>query len=92
MGSQEVRVVKIFDIKLFKFLYIFFIVCSVAQWYLTLWSPMDCSLPGSSVLKFSEEEYWSGLPFLTPGDLPDPYLFIFLLGRTGSSLLHAGFI
>ena len=73
MGSQEVRVVKIFDIKLFKFLYIFLIVCSVAQWYLTLRSPMDCSLPGSSVLKFSEEEYWSGLPFLTPGDLPDPY-------------------
>ena len=21
---------------------------------------------------FSREEYWSGLPFLTPGDLPDP--------------------
>ena len=35
----------------FKFLYIFFIVCSVAQWYLTLWSPVDCSLPGSSVLE-----------------------------------------
>ena len=23
--------------------------CSVAQWCLTLWDPMDCSLPGSSV-------------------------------------------
>ena len=21
---------------------------------------------------FSRQEYWSGLPFLTPGDLPDP--------------------
>ena len=21
---------------------------------------------------FSEQEYWSGLPFPTPGDLPDP--------------------
>ena len=21
---------------------------------------------------FSREEYWSGLPFLSPGDLPDP--------------------
>jgi len=21
---------------------------------------------------FSKQEYWSGLPFLTPGDLPDP--------------------
>ena len=22
--------------------------------------------------KFSRQEYWSGLSFLTPGDLPDP--------------------
>ena len=22
--------------------------------------------------EFSREEYWSGLPFPTPGDLPDP--------------------
>ena len=32
----------------------------------------DCSLPGSSVLGFSRQEYWSGLPFLSAGDLPDP--------------------
>ena len=23
-------------------------------------------------MEFSKQEYWSGLPFLTPGDLPDP--------------------
>ena len=23
-------------------------------------------------MKFSRQEYWSWLPFLTPGDLPDP--------------------
>jgi len=23
-------------------------------------------------VEFSRQEYWSGLPFLTPGDLPDP--------------------
>ena len=23
-------------------------------------------------MRFSKQEYWSGLPFLTPGDLPDP--------------------
>ena len=23
-------------------------------------------------MKFSRQEYWSGLPFLSPGDLPDP--------------------
>ena len=33
---------------------------------------MDCSLPGSSVHGFSRKEYWSGLPFPSPGDLPDP--------------------
>ena len=34
--------------------------------------PMDCNLPGSSVVEFSRQEYWSGLPFPSPGDLPDP--------------------
>ena len=33
---------------------------------------MDCSLPGSSVHGISQAKYWSRLPFLTPGDLPDP--------------------
>ena len=23
-------------------------------------------------MEFFREEYWSGLPFLTPGDFPDP--------------------
>ena len=32
--------------------------------------PTDCSLPGSS-MGFSRQEYWSGLPFPAPGDLPD---------------------
>ena len=34
--------------------------------------PMDCSLPGSSVVGFTRQEYWSGLPFPSPGDLPNP--------------------
>ena len=34
----------------------------VAQSYLTLSDPMDCSLPGSSVHGFSRQEYWSGVP------------------------------
>ena len=33
---------------------------------------MDSSPPGSSVHGFSRQEYWSGLPFPSPGDLPDP--------------------
>ena len=34
----------------------------VAQSYLTLSNPMDCSLPGFSVMGFSRQEYWSGVP------------------------------
>ena len=34
----------------------------VAQSFLTLSNPMDCSLPGSSVHGFSRQEYWSGVP------------------------------
>ena len=31
----------------------------------------DCSLPGSLSMCFFSQEYWSRLPFLPPGDLPD---------------------
>ena len=27
--------------------------------------------PASLSMEFSRQEYWSGLPFLSPGDLPD---------------------
>ena len=43
-----------------------------AQSCLTLCDPMDCSLPGSCVPGIFQAEYWSGLPFPTPGDLPNP--------------------
>ena len=33
---------------------------------------MGCILLGSSVHGVSQQEYWSGLPFPSPGDLPDP--------------------
>ena len=39
----------------------------------TLCDLVDCSPPGSSPsMEFSRQEYWSGLPFPSPGDLPDP--------------------
>ena len=47
-------------------------VWSVTQWYLTLCDPMDCSLPGSSSMEFSRQEYRSGLAITIPEDLPDP--------------------
>ena len=44
-----------------------------AQSCLTLCDLMDCSPPGSSVRGvFSRQEYWSGLPFPSPGYLPYP--------------------
>ena len=34
---------------------------------------MDCNPPGSSVHGILQAlEYWTGLPFPSPGDLPDP--------------------
>ena len=38
----------------------------VAQSCLTLRDPMDCSLPGSSAMGFSRQEYWSGVPLPSP--------------------------
>ena len=45
---------------------------SVAWSHPTLCNPSNCSLPVSSVHGISQQEYWSGLPFPPPGDLPDP--------------------
>ena len=36
---------------------------------MTPWT-IACQVPLS--MGFSRQEYWSGLPFLSPGDLPDP--------------------
>ena len=43
----------------------------VAQSCPTLCNPVDCSLPGSSLHVILQQEYWSGLPFPSPGDLPN---------------------
>ena len=34
--------------------------------------PIDCSLPGSSFHGILQAKDWSGFPFPSPGDLPDP--------------------
>ena len=43
-----------------------------AQLCPTLCDPTDCSPPSSSVHGSFQQEYCSGLPFPTPGHLPDP--------------------
>ena len=45
---------------------------SVSQWFLTLCHPTDCSPQAPLCMEFSRQEYCSGLPFLSPGDLPNP--------------------
>ena len=50
-------------------------MCVGAQSCLNLCNPINCSPPDSSVrgiLQARILEYWSGLPFLPPGDLPNP--------------------
>ena len=47
-------------------------MCGGAQLCLIICDPMDCSLYAPLSMEFSRQEYWSELPFPTPGDLPDP--------------------
>ena len=63
------------------------------QSWLTLCDPMDCSPQGSSAHGiFSRQEYWSGVPFPPPGDLPDTGIEPCLLFWQAGSLLlsHQG--
>ena len=45
-------------------------MCVCAQLCLTLGDPKDYSPQGSS-MRFSNQEYWNGLPFPPPEDLPN---------------------
>ena len=46
--------------------------CVRAQLCLTFCDPMDYSLWVPLSTGFSRQEYWHGLPFPPPGDLPNP--------------------
>ena len=49
------------------------VLCLVTQWCLTLCDPAVCSpLRLLSLWGVTREEYWSGLPYPSPGDLPNP--------------------
>ena len=47
-------------------------VFSIAQSCLSLCEPMDYSPPAPLSKGFSRQEYWNGLPFPPPDDLPKP--------------------
>ena len=45
----------------------------VAQSFPTLCDPMDSSLHQAPLsVEFSRQEYWGGLPFPSPGNVPNP--------------------
>ena len=35
-------------------------------------TPWTAALQAPLSMRFSKQDYWSGLPFSSPGDLPDP--------------------
>ena len=51
-----------------KFCYL----CAQSLSHRQLCDPMDYSPPVASVHEILWQEYWGGLPFPIPGDLPDP--------------------
>ena len=60
------------------------VLCSVGRvWlFLSLWT---VALQAPVSMGFSRQEYWSGLPFPPPGDLPDPGI------KPASPVLTGGF-
>ena len=48
------------------------VVISSLSHVLLFCNPMNYSPPGSFICGISQQEYWNGLPFPTPEDLPDP--------------------
>ena len=60
-------------------------VLSHAQLFVTLWTVPH---QGPLSMGFSKQEYWSGLPFLSPGDLPDPEMDLLSPAWQADSLPH----
>ena len=62
----------------------FFACCLVVQLCPTLCTPWTAARQAPLSIGFPRQEYWSGLPFPSPGDLPDPGI------EPGSPALQAG--
>ena len=50
-------------------MYVHIYIFSHVQLFATLWTVAYQAPPS---MGFSRQEYWSGLPFPSPGDFPDP--------------------
>ena len=64
----------------------FLLVCVFAQWCLTFVTPRAVARQAPLSMGFSRPEYWRGLPFPPPGDLPHPGI------EPRSSALAGGFL
>ena len=62
------------------------IVVLVAKSCPTLCDPIDCSHQVPLSTEFFRQKYWSGWPFASPGDLPNPGI------KPGSPALQADFL
>ena len=58
----------------------------VAKSCLTLCNSMDSSPEAPLSMEFPRQKYWSGLPFPSPGDLPDPGIELTSPALTGGFL------
>ena len=58
--------------KSFKFIFTYLFFSLVTKSCLTLATPWTVACQAPVSMGFSRQEYWSGLPFSSPGDLPDP--------------------
>ena len=61
--------------KLLGFLFFLLVIiccCLVAKLYLALATSWTVALQAPLSVKFPRQESWSGLPFPSPGDLPNP--------------------
>ena len=85
--SLRVPLCKACDKYNFTWVYMYVCVCvlvSHVQLFATPWTPA-CQTPLS--MGFSRQEYWSGLPFSSPGGLPDPGIEPGALALWADSLL-----
>ena len=67
LGPEQVNFIRLTQIK--KKVCACMCVCSITFDSATPWTKA-CQAP--MFMEFSRQEYWSGLPFPSPGDLPDP--------------------
>ena len=72
ISKEHICLIKV-DLKIYTLIFLYACMhAKLLQLCPICCNSMDHSPPGSSVLGFSRQEYWSGLQCPPPGDLPKP--------------------